>query len=227
MPRVLRFLCALVFLAAPMFANSPFLGTFTEDDDYVLLPFSITSADTVTIRSYGYAGGTTVGGIHVAGGGFAPNAILFDSTGAEIQSDNGGHCGITGHDAVTGNCDDPYFQDVLSAGSYTLALVVWDNTSDGIQSDGFFQTGNPGFTCAEFGLTGNFCDVTTALGALRTGNYAVEISANDLVTPEPSPFALIGIGGAVLLSKGRRRLRKNTRGVSARAWIASTPGGVQ
>jgi hypothetical protein len=35
--------------------------------------------------------------------------------------------GTTAHDTVTGNCDDSYLVENLRAGTYTLALAVWDN----------------------------------------------------------------------------------------------------
>jgi hypothetical protein len=178
-------------------------GTFPNDANVFLQGFTVNTTAQVTIQSYGYAGGTvptsplpTV----IAAGGFAPNLILFDGTGAEIVSDNGGHCGATNADPATGNCDDPFIQQTLAAGNYTLALLVWDNVpADGLLADGFRQDGNPGFTCAEFGASGNFCDVTSALGVVRTGDYAVALTGAGLVSqgaavPEPAtlPLALIG-----------------------------------
>jgi len=147
MLRAARLAVLLAAAGIPAFAGSVvFQGVFNEDDDVALLPFSITATDLVTIESYGYAGGTAPGGIIAPEGGFAPNAILFDSSGTEITSNQGGDCAITGADSVTGNCDDPYFQETLAAGSYTLALVEWDNTTtDGFLPNGFNQTGNPGF----------------------------------------------------------------------------------
>lgn len=194
-------------LCAPVFGSTVlFTGTFNTDDNVALIPFMVSANNLITVQSFGYAGGTTASFSVIPEGGFAPNAILFDSLGNEIVSDNGGHCGITGTDSVTGNCDDPYFQEDLSAGSYTLALVEWDNTTlDGFLPDGFKQDGNPGFTCGEFGGSGNFCDVTTALGTQRNGKYAVQISGASLVTPEPSTFLLIAFAGALTAASRRRR----------------------
>jgi len=168
-------------------------GTFADDSSSALIPFSVTGTQLVTVQSYGYAGGivpTLPTPTIIPSGGFAPNAYLFDGAGNEITSDNGGHCGITVADSTTGNCDDPYFQETLPAGFYTLAIVEWDNVSNGAQSDGFRQDGNPGFTCAEFGLSGNFCDVTTALGTPRNGNYAFAISGATEVGAVPEPATL-------------------------------------
>jgi len=186
----------LLAIGTPAFADALlFQGTFPQDDNVALLPFTLSSDGSITIQSYGYAGGTAPGGTLISGGGFAPNAILFDGMGVEIATDNGGHCPITGVDAATGNCDDPYLVETLSAGAYTLALAVWDNVPNGDLADGFRQDGNPGFTCAEFSLSGNFCDTTTALGVARTGDFAVSISGDTVVTPtatpEPSTFALL------------------------------------
>ncbi len=217
MTRFFKLASMLGLLVIPGFAGTLlYQGTFAEDDDVFLIPFTITATDLVTIESYGYAGGTVPTPLTVIPeGGFAPEIFLFDSTGTmEIGSSSDGVVGatcLTAFDSVTGNCDDPYFQDSLNAGSYIVALVVYDNALvDSDLSDGFTQTqdSNPGFTCQESGGTGPFCDVTTALGTARNGNYALTISANDLVsTPEPSPFGLFCIGGcffAALLLKPRK-----------------------
>ena len=208
-----KLLCLLAFASLPLTAGSVlYQSSFSADDSVALLPFSVSGAGVVTIESYGYAGGVAPGGAVISEGGFAPNAILFDSTGSEIAGDNGGHCAITGASTVTGNCDDPYIQESLGAGSYTLALLEWDNTTtDGTLADGFRQDGNPGFTCAEFGATGNFCDVTTALGTIRNANYALAITAETLVVaalPEPSTFSLLIVAGILIAGILRLRIRR-------------------
>jgi hypothetical protein len=100
-------------------------------------------------------------------------------------------------DLVTGNCDDPLLQTFLPVGTYFLGLSVWDNVPlTGTLSDGYTQTGNPGFTCAEGGLSGQFCDTTDALFRSRTGKWAFAFTGVDSVTelgaaPEPATSLLI------------------------------------
>jgi hypothetical protein len=68
-----------------------------------------------------------------------------------------------------------------------LALAVFDNNPLGrFVADGFVQDGNSGFTCQEAGTSSTFCDVTTALGTTRTGNYAIAVTGADSVSA-PSP----------------------------------------
>jgi hypothetical protein len=188
----------------PGFAGTVlYQGTFAADDAVAQFQIGVTSLESVTIESWGYAGGwvpTSPSPTPIAAGGFAPNVILFDPTGSEIAADAGGHCGIAAADPVTGNCDDSYLQETLGPGIYTLALVEYDNQpNDMFLADGFTQDANPSFTCSEFGLTGNFCDVTTALGTSRNGNYAVSVSASDTVsTPEPAAFSMLSAAGCRL-----------------------------
>jgi hypothetical protein len=207
---LLRSLFMLAFITSSGEASTVlFQGSFPNDANVFLQQFTVNASEQVTIQSYGYAGGvvpTLPLPTTIAAGGFAPNAILFDGTGSEIASDNGGHCGVTKADPVTGNCDDSFIQQTLSAGSYTLALLVFDNVpNDGLLADGFKQDGNPGFTCAEFGTTGNFCDVTSALGTVRTGNYAVAITGQDITsTPEPATVSFILLACLCLPAVKRR-----------------------
>jgi hypothetical protein len=205
-------LCPLACLA-----GSPadlFQGTFSEDDQVELFSFTSNGSTPITIESYGYAGGV-FGSTTIAAGGFAPDATVFDASGDQEVTDSGGHCPPTGTDSVTGNCDDPYIQQVFSAGTYTLALTVYDNLPVDALSDGFRQTGNPGFTCAEGGMTGEFCDVTDALYRQRTGNYAISIAgataASDITsaTPEPATLPLMLCGALMVTTLYRRRRAAN------------------
>jgi len=191
-----------------------FEGTFSTDDQVNLFQLTLNSTTLVTIQSYGYAGGVMDSTV-VPAGGFAPDFTLFALVGSDYQeaaSDNGGHCGITSADPVTGNCDDPYIQTTLNAGTYYLGLSVWDNVPlTGFLADGYTQTGNAGFTCAEGGVSGQFCDVTDALYSSRTGNWAVSFTEFSDVTnesaPEPSTWWLTlpaGLAGALFR---RRRFK--------------------
>lgn len=188
--------------AAPGFANVMiYSGIFGADDQVALIPIVASAPETVTIQTYSYAGGT-VGADTFAAGGFAPVGFLFDNIG-DVLVLSAGACGQVGSDPVTGNCDDLYFQNILGPGSFTLALAVDDNRPvDTIVADGFVQDGNPGFTCAEAGAGGSFCDLTTATGTSRTGAYALSITTS--AVPEPA-------GGVFLLTCGAlialRRLR--------------------
>jgi hypothetical protein len=198
-------------------AESPTVlqGLFNEDDQVELFSFTSDGSTPITIESYGYAGGI-VDLTTIAEGGFAPDATIFDGTGNQYATDTGGHCPPTGVDSITGNCDDPYLQQIFTAGTYTLALTVYDNLSvDGTLADGFKQAGNPGFTCEEDGSTGEFCDVTDALFRERTGNWAIAFTGATAVsdttssTPEPAtlPLMLCGaLAGAILY---RRRKAVN------------------
>jgi hypothetical protein len=209
-----------LFLAVALLGVAPvcglsatlFQGTFQFDNQVEYFQARLISAGTVTIQSYGYAGGTVLSTV-VPSGGFAPNVTIFTDLGSgltEVQSDNGGHCGPTNTDPDTGNCDDPFIQASLGAGTYVIGLSVWDNTPLAGYldlSDGYVQTSNPGFTCAEGGVSGSFCDVTDATFRSRTGDWALEFSGFDEVSriPEPSTWAMLAMAGAALVWFKRRR----------------------
>jgi hypothetical protein len=205
--RILAGWLLLFGLATPGFADVVFFsGTFAADDQVALFNIVANSPETITIQTYGYAGGT-VGAMNFAAGGFAPTAFLFDGLGGVLPLTNGA-CGQVAADPVTGNCDDLFFQNTLGPGSYTLALAVYDNRPvDSDVADGFVQDGNPGFTCNELGASGSFCDVTTALGVSRTGDYALSISGADSATPvvpEPASGTLLLTCGAIIVLRRRR-----------------------
>ncbi|MGH9393593.1 MAG: DVUA0089 family protein [Terriglobales bacterium] len=206
---------ALLLLSLPGWSDPILMqGVFTSDSQVQQFSVTLGAAGVLTVQSYGYAGGT-VNATTIAAGGFAPQATLFDSLGIEIVADSGGNCGLTGTDPTTGNCDDPYIQETLGAGTYTLALTEDSNvSSDGFLADGFTEDGNPGFTCAEFGQSGNFCDVTSALGTQRNGDYALAFTGAGSVdgvgsgttVPEPSSLTLLAAGGLLFVLRRRRLL---------------------
>jgi len=182
-----------------------FQGNFATDNQVALFTITADTSETITIETFSYAGGT-VNSTAVPAGGFAPTSFVFDNAGNELVLTNGA-CGQVGRDPVTGNCDDILFQDTLGPGTFTLALAVDDNSPvDAFLADGFVQDGNPGFTCQEAGTSGSFCDLTTALGTTRTGNYAIAITGADSVVnlPEPGSVFLLLAGGAFAALLQRR-----------------------
>jgi hypothetical protein len=201
---------ALLFcvVVTPVFAATTlFQGVFASDDQVALFSLTANTTETITIQTYSYGGGT-VNSTSIPAGGFAPTGFLFDNLG-DVQTLDSGNSSQVAQDSTTENYDDLYFQASIDPGTYTLALAVYDNTPvDTSVADGFVEDGNPGFTCQLAGTSGNFCDLTTALGTSRTGNYAIAISGADLVTqlgvPEPSSMLLLLAGGALLTL--RRRL---------------------
>jgi len=200
---------ALLFCVAvaPCFAATIlFQGVFASDDQVSLFNITANTSETITIQTYSYGGGT-VNSTVIPAGGFAPTAFLFDNLGGAQTLDEGDSSEVA-QDPATGNYDDLYFQAAIGPGTYTLALAVYGNSPvDSSVADGFVEDGNPGFACQLAGTSGNFCDLTTALGASRTGNYAVGITGADLVTqsgvPEPSTMLLLLAGGALAMLRRR------------------------
>jgi hypothetical protein len=194
----------------PAFADL-FQGTFGADDQVALFNITASTPEIITIQTYSYGGGT-VGSTIIPAGGFAPAAFLFGAPGSLPFSPlplSAGNSSQVMQDPTTLNYDDLYFQDTLGPGAYTLALVVDDNTPAGfLVGDGFVEDGNPGFTCQVAGVSGNFCDLTTAFGTSRSGNYAISISGATSVVqvtvPEPSFMFLLLAGCALTVLLKRR-----------------------
>jgi len=184
--------------------NFSFRGTFAADDDVQLFGFVANGSSIVTLRSYSYAGGTQSDGTLVARGGFDPILAIFSSTGALIgtQDDDidDGTCNGSA-DVATGACFDTFFSQLLAAGTYTVAIMQFDNFALGPNlADGFIHTASPTFT-ADYGCTnGSFCDVT---GDNRSNRWAFDIlnveGADDGrddgggEVPEPGTLALLAL----------------------------------
>jgi hypothetical protein len=204
--------CTLLAATAPA-ASFSFTGSFTQDDDSRLFQFNLAAPSTVTLRTYGYAGGVNSANQIIAAGGFDPLLTLFVGTGPtafQLSTNNDGGCSSVGTDPNTNTCWDAYLQIVnLTAGSYTLVLTQNDNFPGGLLADAFSRFGEGNFTAGAFGgFPGPFVDANPAQ---RTGFWAVDIlgvsSAVDTASaaiPEPSSLVLLG-GGALLLLARRRR----------------------
>jgi hypothetical protein len=202
---------AIILLSSQLASASAifsFTGTFSQDDELATFSFTVPASTTVTIRSYGYAGGTNGASQLIDEGGLDSFFSVFDSAGSLKQS-NDDAPGISPIDPVTANAFDAYIQQIFTSGTYTLILSQTDNTPLGSAlSDGFSQTGNAPYTCAAFaGTSGSFCD---AGGAQRNGKWAIDISGVSTATqiisgvPEPASVLLVASAAAALMLRRRK-----------------------
>ena len=205
------FVAAMLLLPAVhvQSANFSFRGTFNRDDNIQQFGFILSSPGAVTIRSFGYEGGTNSAGTVIPSGGFDTTVALFNfSTGALLGFNDDGSVPPLTLDPVTGFAGDSLLTLSLAAGTYRVALTEFDNVPNGNFSAGFFEQGQGNFTP---GLTGcpatAFCAVSlSAPGySLRTGNWALDILGVTALTPEPASFVLFAFGLAGLGLVRQRR----------------------
>ena len=194
--------------------NFSFTGTFLTDDQIEAFLFMAPTPNaTVTLRTYGYAGGTNAAGMTIPAGGLDPILSVFAVNGGVIGTligSNNDGAGVP-VDPATGNAFDSLLAlSTLTAGqTYAVILSQNDNAANGPTfADGFLEAGNGNFTAA-FGCGGPaFCDVTPSQ---RTGFWAVDIlgagAATDISMPEPGSFLLLG-AGIVAMAFHRRRSRQ-------------------
>jgi hypothetical protein len=205
---------ALMLFAAPANATDfSFSGQFNQDDDIAFFDFVASGDSTVTLRSYSYAGGTNVAGAVFGAGGFDPILTLYNlTTGARVTFQDDADSGVPA-DPVTGQRFDVNFAEVLSAGSYRVALSQFDNFGGETLFDPFRQGDAGNFTagsCAS-GAEAPFCDVAGG-GVQRTGNWAFDILGVDTAVgpgapavPEPSTWTLMLAGFGITGYALRRR----------------------
>jgi len=178
-----------------------YFGAFTQDDNQQTFQILVGDPTTITLQSWGFAGGTNAAGSVIPAGGFATVLSLFDPSGLLVTSDTGGTapdgCTPRNIDEATGFCLDAYVSEsVLTSGSWTAVLTEFDNTANGpALADGFTQDGAGNFNNG-FQLFYTF---------QRTGNWAVDI--NDGYTPEPAA-AWLTLAGLGFLARYRRRRKE-------------------
>ena len=171
-----------------------FSGTFTNDNDVVLLDFSVDATSTVTIFSSSWLLGDS-------GLGFDPILSIWDSSGNLLQEqDDGGLIGSTLSNGVSYDHGiwDSYFSITLGAGNYSASIGQYNNFATGTSlADGFIHDGNPNFTFDEgFGTADLFNGVWSGTDT-RTGDWEfhlLNVETASVNVPEPSPLALLGLG---------------------------------
>jgi hypothetical protein len=183
-------------------------GTFLSDDQVFQLNFTLPSAATVTIQSFGYGGGTNGASMLISQGGFATDLTVFSLTGPQPLIDQDsvggtapGACSPRNINSVTGLCLDGFLSlPSLAAGDYILTLTEQGNPANGPTfADGFAQAGNGNFT------GGPFID---PFGNQMDGHWAVDVSATGLAVntvPEPATVFLTLLSVSVLAMLARRR----------------------
>src|SRR5262245_42410729 len=172
--------CAVIAVAASLFTsaanadNFSFTGSFTNDNDVQLFSFTAVAASTITLRTWSYAGGINAAGASIARGGFDPILALFNSSGALIgQNDDGGPALVATD--LSGQAWDTFFTALIGPGSYTVAVMQYNNFALGPNlSNGFTHDGGPpNFTAGLTGcLTAPFCDVSGGAFNDRDGHWA-------------------------------------------------------
>jgi hypothetical protein len=205
------FFCTIVPCSAAVFS---FTGNLGSGDGNALFAFTMAQNSTVTIRTFGFAGGTNGANTVIPDGGFDPYVVLFDLAGDAISINDDGGCGSVGTDSGTQTCTDSLIINSLQAGSYQVSLTQTGNIlSTSSLLDGFTQTGNPTYACDPFNVQGQFCE--TSNGGLRTSAWALDISFDGdgsaqgpgnsgQSVPEPTAWMTVAAGLALLTWQRRR-----------------------
>lgn len=198
---------ALALLIVPSLAlpttNFSFTGNFVKDDDKPSFQFVLNAPGVVTIRTWGYAGGTNAFGRVIPAGGFDPTIQFFDSTGLLFGLNQDGTCMQVAKDPVSGNCFDSYYSQPIPAGTYTLYLTEYDNQANGpFLSSVFSEDGQGNFTGPLFiGKPGSFISIDTTQ---RTSAWALDIlgvdEAAQLGPLSGTPLPTLGFKGFAALT---------------------------
>jgi hypothetical protein len=185
--------------------TTSYTGLLADPNDVALIEFSVATAGTVNMQSWGYGGGTNGAGAVIVPGGFDSYFSLFAGTGSGatfMASNDDGGCPPGNADPSTTLCLDSSLSLLLGVGAYTLAVTLPSNFSFAENDPGLYSTLGDGF----IGLAGDFSDY---LGNARTSSWAVDITtgAGGGNIPEPGSLtlvlaALVALG---VLENARRR----------------------
>lgn len=190
---IVLMIASLALFAAPCFANDyDFSGTFTYDNDVVLLNFTVGVASTVTVFSSSWDEG-----------GFDPMLGIWTAAGSLVEfQDDGGVVGSTMSNGVSYNHGtwDSYYNVNLAPGNYIASIVQYNNWNNGlILSAGFLHDNNPNFTFDNSfgGATQPYFNGVWDSNDPRTGNWAFHLLGVEQASqqvPEPASMILLGLG---------------------------------
>jgi len=212
-------------------AGFSFTGTFTTDDQARVFTFQA-AATSAVIRTWSYAGGTNFAGTVIPRGGFDTVLSLFGPDGTLLlttpllatnnDGSGGPNCTVAtdptsgaAFDACIDTGNAPTLVALIPGQTYFVVLSVSDNTPLGPNFGGGFSEQNQGNFTTNFGCgAGPFRDVTCT--AVRTGNWAVDITGVTSTTTPAVSTPLLSDSAMILLTCGLifvafRRLRINGR----------------
>jgi hypothetical protein len=203
---------AMVLGAAPAQAvnfsyTGSYTGSFGGDADVQSFLFTANGTSTVTLRSYGYAGGTNATGTTIARGGFDPILGLFNATTGDLIRQVDDTPGFP--DPVTGRSFDPNFSQILAAGDYRAVISQYGNFVVNSNFNNGYSQSSPTFTSSYNCSNGQFCEVG---GNNRTSAWAFDVAVRNNATSVPEPADLIGttVAGFAVIGL-KRKLGSNKK----------------
>ena len=189
---VLALVSAGPVAASPISVAGDFtsLGLDPQFDPFLYL-FRVKSVSDVTIKTWGYGGGTNAAGQVIPAGGFDPIVSLFSGAGD-------GALFLDRNDDECPTCPDSTLaMPGRLPGYYTLALTPFQNNPWAYIDPGTYSTLGDGFN----GLGA----LTDQNDDVRTAAFAFDITGD--VEPMPEPSTLLLVGGGLLVGL-RRVLRR-------------------
>lgn len=191
----LRAACAAALLGLGV-ANAhagfaSFTGALGGPSDVKLFQFTLNAASDVSVRTFGYAGGTNAAGATILAGGFDPIVSLFAGSGPSALLIDANDDGIgVDVDLLSGFAHDAFLDSVhLAAGVYTVALSNFALFANGpTLGDGFFTGAGSSFDG-------------------RSSAWALDVLGVDQANsvPEPMGLALVLPALGLLAARSRKR----------------------
>ncbi len=201
-------------------------GTLTSPEGTFLTTVDLTAAGGIILQTYGFGGDTNDAGEVIPAGGFdpfiglfsgsGPTAVLLSGTADNLTNYTKSACGsasLVSIGGVFGQCGDVNLQFTgLAAGTYTVLLsdanyvpnAMYETT--GYLGDGFSD------------LTGGLLPFQTCYDASHCrrrlnelGTRHRQVGSPTASASEPAPFALSGLGLALVIAGSCLRSNKKTQ----------------
>ena len=134
-------------------------------------------------------------GTPVSAGGFDPVVEVFDAQGSRVDDNDDGTDVEVATDPLTDSALDVSLASTLTAGTYTVVIIQYDNHAIGpTLAESVARRGMPAFTSAFHCSNGRFCDQA---GYDRTSFWAFDILGAEMATTVAPDRDLDGIPDAV------------------------------